>query len=317
MVCWVARLTISRYSAVFLTWLHRDEKTVNLLGMAKASAKVVNVEQPPLFIADHRERNPRCIQDIMAYPYFSLAKRKRVAPLVFSSPANDIEITVHGLPDYGLASIYDADILLWLTAEIRRHYEKGGLIERKVHFNPRTMLNQIGKAKGGRQIDTLKNALIRLSTNFVHTTVRTEHQKQEGGFHWIDNWTTATDQDGEEPTGLWSATLNEWLVQGIVQDNNILTLNPAYYRLTSGLEKRLYQIARKHAGKQAHGTFITMVALHAKAGSGDTLKQFAYEVRCMAREKGCILDYNLKVSYHDDVEKVWFRHESFAQKTEI
>ncbi len=274
--------------------------------------KIEQVEQPSLFVAEHHERNPRCIQDIMAYPYFALSKRRRIKPMHFASAKGDIEIKIHGLPEFGIASIYDADILLWLATEVRRQYEKTGTINRTVFFNPRTMLKQIGKSKGGRQMDTLKSALLRLSTNFIRTTVRTEHQRKEGGFHWLDNWTTAEDRKTGEPNGLWSTTLNDWLVQGIVQDRNILTLNPAYFRMSSGLEKRLYQIARKHAGMQQFGMHITMESLHAKTGSGDTIKQFAWEVRNIAKEKGSLLDYAVSVDQYGDTEKVWFRHQSFV-----
>lgn len=265
-------------------------------------------------VAKHEERSPRCIQDIMAYPYFSLTKQKRTKTLHFVNQTGDIEIKVEGFESYGIANIHDADILLWLSAEIRRHYEHTGEVIYRVLFSPHKMLKQIGRGKGGAQIKRLPKALRRLSRTHVETTVRTEHQEDESGFNWLIGWRTSVNRKTGEPAKLWSATVHPWLVQGIIQDHNILTLNPDYYRLSSGLEKRLYQIARKHAGKQSFGFVIEMETLHAKVGSGDEFRHFAHEVRKIAQEKGCLLDYQVSVIpvEHGNPEKVWFRHESFA-----
>ena len=271
--------------------------------------EIEQAEQLSLFVADHQERNPRCIQDIMAYPYFALSKRRRIKPMQFVSTKGDIEIKVQGLADYGIASIYDADILLWLAAEIRRHYEKTGEARRIVQFRPRVMLKQLGRSKGGKQMQNLLSALERLKTTYIRTSVRQEHQKKEGGFSWIDSWFTAEDRSTGTPP-LWSVTVSDWLFQGILQDHNILTLNPGYYRLAGGLEKRLYQIARKHAGMQQFGNFITMEALYSKAGSGDELKYFARQVREIA-DRGFLLDYAVSAGHHGSTEKIWFRHQSF------
>jgi plasmid replication initiation protein len=261
-------------------------------------------------VAEHEERNPRCIQDIMAYPYFSLTKQKRTKALHFVNQTGDIEIKVEGIASYGIANIHDADILLWLSAEIRRHYERTGEVIYRVLFSPHKMLKQIGRGKGGAQIKRLPKALKRLSRTHIETTVRTEHQEKASDFSWLIGWHTSVNRQTGEPTKLWSATVHPWLVQGIIQDHNILTLNPDYYRLSSGLEKRLYQIARKHAGKQSFGFVISMETLHAKVGSGGVLKYFARDVRTIAHETGCLLEYRISV-VPDGEEKVWFRHESF------
>ena len=265
-------------------------------------------------LADHQERNPRCVQDIMAYPYFALTKQKRTKALHFVNQTGDIEIRVEGFESYGIANIHDADILLWLATEIRRHYERTGEVIYRVLFSPHKMLKQIGRGKGGAQIKRLPRALKRLSTTHIETTIRTEHQEDARGFHWLSGWHTSVNRKTGEPTKLWSATVSGWLVQGIIQDHNILTLNPDYYSLTSGLEKRLYQIARKHAGKQSFGFVMSMETLHAKVGSGDELRHFAHEVRRIAKEHGHLLDYQLSVVPSEDQEKVWFRHESFDVK---
>ena len=46
----------------------------------------------------------RDLQDIMAYPFFSLAKSKRVAPIDFRS--GDLTVRVEGTPQHGIATIW-------------------------------------------------------------------------------------------------------------------------------------------------------------------------------------------------------------------
>jgi plasmid replication initiation protein len=51
----------------------------------------------------------RDAQDLMAYPFFSLAKTKRVAPIHFR--AGNLAIDVEATNQFGMATIWDADVL--------------------------------------------------------------------------------------------------------------------------------------------------------------------------------------------------------------
>jgi plasmid replication initiation protein len=52
----------------------------------------------------------------MAYPFFSLSKSHRVAPdRLF---AGNVSIRVEAVPDHGMATIWDADILIWAASQI-------------------------------------------------------------------------------------------------------------------------------------------------------------------------------------------------------
>src|SRR5579872_1966658 len=73
-------------------------------------------DQLDLFHALPGDFAPRDAQDLMAYPFFSLAKSKRVAPIDFK--AGDVTIRVEAVPDHGMATIWDADILIWAASQI-------------------------------------------------------------------------------------------------------------------------------------------------------------------------------------------------------
>src|SRR5260370_7765124 len=73
-------------------------------------------EQLDLFRALAGDLAPRDAQDLMAYPFFSLAKSKRTVPIDFR--AGKITIRVEPVPDHGMATILDADVLLWAPSQL-------------------------------------------------------------------------------------------------------------------------------------------------------------------------------------------------------
>src|SRR3954451_20720249 len=73
-------------------------------------------EQLSLFRALSGDLAPRDAQDLMAYPFFSLAKSRRVARIDFR--AGKIAIRVEAVPEHGMATIWDADVLIWSASQI-------------------------------------------------------------------------------------------------------------------------------------------------------------------------------------------------------
>src|SRR3546814_8941624 len=67
-------------------------------------------EQLDLFRALPGDLAPRDAQDLMAYPFFSLAKSKRLAPIDFK--AGSIVIRVEAVPEHGMATIWAPDVPL-------------------------------------------------------------------------------------------------------------------------------------------------------------------------------------------------------------
>ena len=67
-------------------------------------------------------------------------------------------------------------------------------------------------------------------------------------------------------------TLSDWVFDAIENDH-VLTLSRQYFFLRKPLERRLYELARKHCGAQPKWT-IGLELLRDKCGSGSTLKEF-------------------------------------------
>ncbi|MEO8546520.1 MAG: replication initiator protein A, partial [Burkholderiaceae bacterium] len=65
----------------------------------------------------------RDAQDLMAYPFFSLGKSRRIVPIHFES--GNVKITVEGVPEHGIATIWDADLLIWAASHIVQARDQG------------------------------------------------------------------------------------------------------------------------------------------------------------------------------------------------
>jgi plasmid replication initiation protein len=55
--------------------------------------------------------------------------------------------------------------------------------------------------------------------------------------------------------------------------------------MTGGVERWLYRIVRKHAGRQPGGWCFEISHLHLKSGSLSPLKRFAFELRDITRRQ--------------------------------
>jgi hypothetical protein len=66
--------------------------------------------------------------------------------------------------------------------------------------------------------------------------------------------------------------LSDWLFEAAMAQE-VLTLSRRYFQLAKPLERRLYEIARKHVGQQSEFR-IGLEKLQAKCGSQSTLKEF-------------------------------------------
>jgi hypothetical protein len=72
-------------------------------------------------------------REVMERPFFSLQKRKRLKPIEYRSPDGEAWVKVEAMPAYGMATIWDADILIWAASVLNRMKEQG------VNDLPRTL----------------------------------------------------------------------------------------------------------------------------------------------------------------------------------
>ena len=238
-------------------------------------------EQLSLFRALSGALAPRDAQDLMAYPFFSLAKSRRVVPIDFR--AGKVAIRVEAVPEHGMATIWDADVLIWAASQIVEARDGGLKTSRLMAATPYEILTFVGRGTSVRDYDRLKAALDRLQSTTVMTSIRQSTDRRRHRFSWINEWKETADVHGR-PRGL-ELILPDWFYAGVLDDALVLTIDRAYFDLTGGLERWLYRVVRKHGGSQKGGWSFDFAHLHAKSGSLSPLKHFAYDLREIVRRQ--------------------------------
>ena len=84
--------------------------------MRRMPAFPARAEQLDLFVSRGGDIAARDAQDLMAWPFFSLAKSKRVRPIDFRM--GEVSILVEATAEHGMATIWDADVLIWVASQI-------------------------------------------------------------------------------------------------------------------------------------------------------------------------------------------------------
>jgi plasmid replication initiation protein len=238
-------------------------------------------DQLELFRALPGDLAPRDAQDLMAYPFFSLAKSHRVVPIDYR--IGQVAIRVEATAEHGMATIWDADVLIWAASQLVQARDKGLRTSRLMAATPYEILTFVGRGTSIRDYHRLKAALDRLQSTTVATTLRQATERRMHRFSWVNEWKERADAHGH-PLGI-ELIIPDWLYAAILNEALVLTIDRAYFALTGGLERWLYRIVRKHAGRQPGGWCFEISHLHVKSGSLSPFKRFAFELRDIARRQ--------------------------------
>lgn len=237
-------------------------------------------------------------REVMERPFFSLAKSKRVKPIDYTSPDGKAWVHVSANPDYGMATIWDADILIY-CASVLADMARRGLndVPRKLHLMPYDLLRAIHRPTTGRAYELLGQSLDRLVSTTIKTNIRAENRR-EATFSWLDGWTQLVDERTERSRGM-TIELSNWFYEGVLMQGGVLSIDRAYFDLTGGRERWLYKVARKHAGGAGEGGFaISMPTLFEKSGAEGAYRRFKFEIAKIA-ERDPLPGYTLLLEQPD------------------
>jgi plasmid replication initiation protein len=249
--------------------------------MRRPSAFAGSEGQLDLFVGAGSNIAARDAQDLMAWPFFSLAKTKRVRPIDFRM--GEVSILVEATAEHGMATIWDADVLIWVASQIVEARDCGRSTSRLIAATPHEILSFTRRGTGKASYERLKAGLDRLQSTTVATSIRQPHQRRRHRFSWINEWRECLDSSGRA-LGI-EMIVPDWFYEGVLDAALVLTIDRAYFGLTGGLERWLYRIVRKHGGKQKGGWSFDVAHLHLKSGALSPLKRFAFELRDIVRRQ--------------------------------
>lgn len=224
--------------------------------------------QKDLFVCDIVDAVPKGDMSSMEHPVFSLSTRPDMRPRRYERGDNWIEISPSR---YGLATVHDRDVLIYCISQCMAALNDGRKVARTLRFKAHDLLVATNRQTSGRGYELLKDALRRLQGTQIETNLRQGGKEYFKVFGLID----AAEIVRETRDGRMldvEITLSDWVFDAI-ENNHVLTLNPRYFFLRKPLERRLYELARKHCGAQPKW-LIGLDTLRDKCGSGSTAKEF-------------------------------------------
>lgn len=221
---------------------------------------------------------------LMEHPWFSLSTTPRFEPIHYEK--NGISIKVEA-GSAGMATIWDKEILVYIASSINERIERGESISRTVQFVAHDFLNRTGRGTGKRAYDLLMSALTRLRSTMISTDIESAQECERAGFGWIDDFRIINrkSKQGKSVMIGVEVTISRWMYRAITLDRRVLTVDEEYFKIRKGLTKRLYEIARKHCGKQADWT-IGLAKLKVKCGvsSSRPLRKFKSDLLAIHKE---------------------------------
>src|SRR5579862_4616366 len=213
------------------------------------------------FICDVTDAIPKDDMGSMEHPIFSLATKPDVSVREYEHKGVKISIAPSAL---GLATIHDKDILIYCISQLVAKMNAGMPLQSTLYLKAYDLLVATNRNTDGRGYEQLKGALDRLSGTRIRTNIKTGEQEITEGFGLIDSWRIVRQTAGGRMTEL-RINLSEWVFNAVV-GREVLTLHRDYFRLRKPLERRIYELGRKHCGKQDEWA-ISLELLKKKCGS--------------------------------------------------
>ena len=230
------------------------------------------------FVCDILDAAPKDDMGSMEHPMFSLSTKPDHRIRHYEHKGNTLTIAPGA---YGLATIWDKDILIYCISQMVEAMNRGREdVSRTVWVTAYDLLAATNRTTSGVGYRRLKAALERLQGTQITTNIMTNGQRVTRGFGLIDSWEIVEKSPDDDRMVAIEITLSEWLYNAI-RGRDVLTISHDYFRLRKGIERRLYELARKHCGRQARWK-ISLDLLRKKSGSGGPLKEFRRKIRIIA-----------------------------------
>ena len=247
------------------------------------------------FLCDIFDVLPKSDMASMEHPMFSLSTRPDLRILSYSHNGVDITVT----PSVrGLATQFDKDILIYCISQLMAALNAGREVTRHVRLTAHDLLVATNRETSGDGYQRLRDAFERLAGTRITTNMQTGGQEVTTGFGLIETWQIVRATRGGRMVQV-AVTLSEWLFRAVMS-KSVLTLSRDYFHLRKPLERRIYELARKHCGRQPEWR-VKVATLAVKSGSASPLRVFRKMLRDMI-EADHLPDYHLAEELGDIVQ---------------
>ncbi len=240
-----------------------------------AAAAPLKHSQRDFFVADLVDYSFKDDVASMDAPFFSLSTK--TDRNIFRWDSSDGKRYVEVAPSaFGRATMLDKDVLIFLASQVTAARNAGLEVARTIRFVAHDFLLTTNRDTSRNGYKGLKDALTRLRGTTIRTNIRTGQRELTQIFGLIESAQIVTDDKNGRMSAV-EVTLSEWLWRALLSFE-VLSIDEGYFRLSKPLERRLYEIARKHVGKQREWK-IGLEALWKKTGSQSPLKKFKHQLK--------------------------------------
>ena len=266
--------------------------------------------QRDFFIADIFDNLP--MKDDMASmesPFFTLSTKPDRRNISYKHGNKSVEIIPSNL---GLPTIFDKDVLLYCGSHVMEQLNRGEIPPKTLRLSIHDLMVATNRVTDGHAYKRFESCLIRLRGCTVTTSIKTGSTKQVKGFGLIESFEYLESERVKDRVIGLEITLSDWFYNSLIA-KEVLTINRDYFRLRKPVERRVYEIARKHCGNKAEWK-ISLQRLYAKSGALSDIKHFRAAIKKMA-EHNHLPDYSLSYSREEDAV-TFYTHQPNAEESD-
>jgi plasmid replication initiation protein len=252
------------------------------------------------FVLDPLDVAPRSDMASMEHPIYSLSTKPETRVLKYTHGENSLEIIPSAI---GLPTVFDKDLLIYCISRLVAMKNDGREIGPCIRLTTHDLLVQTNRPTNDLGYERIDPALTRLKGVQIKTNIMTGGKMVTRGFGLIDDYEYNRKGMFAKRLEFLEMTLSKWVFQAI-EACDVLPISRNYFRLRRPLDRRIYELARKHCGQQNHWR-ISFDVLQKKAGSNSPAKKFSWYLRHLV-ETNHLPDYTMTL---EEDQAVFWRRE--------
>lgn len=231
--------------------------------------------------------------DGMTLPIFAINQKSQQDKL-YTWIRHDGKVKMRVEAVAGRPTQHDKDLVIFVISALMHEYNVSGKVPDVIDMHTRHYLIGTDRQVGGSQYSQFEGTLKRIQ----HMTVVVDTDNDDGTktinkqFAYFTGSEVIVKSKTDQVLAV-RLKISDWL-KGQISNKNVLTMNRDYFKLSGSLERRLYEIARKHCGRQGLWR-VTLPVLCNMTGSASTLKLFKQQLGRII-EADSIPDYRLSIA---------------------
>lgn len=213
-----------------------------------------------------RYRNER---NLMLFPFCSTAKTKRIHGIRYVSADGRRWLEVTANYDYGMAKIWDFDILRFALSKAGEVALMVGYFPHTVQFSGYECLKTLKRSDQGKNYKWLRDAINRLCLTGYKGNIFREDEKTTEVFTLIQ----ASYENKTDKMERIRFAFNERIIESVKLFKGLLAINPDVINEEAGIKKRLLELVTVSKGKESAWR-VGLERLQALCAHEGTLKEF-------------------------------------------